>query len=150
MNSTSPDRSTGKTHHVGRLQDNRGAAHAVFLTIMSAVVFFSLLPSLSSVAQGALSIGGISARINDTFGPILRPVFKPVDAFLNRLTELAPFLPSLTAIGFFVGTMLWVFLGLRKEFVNLDAPGNRLWHDLRFWTIVSMLPHVVVYFYFVK
>jgi len=72
-------------------------------------------------------------------------IFQPTNAFLA-----ARYMPwaRIVAVGFFVGTMIWVFVGLKRAYVNLDAPGKRIWHDLRFWTIVSMLPHVVVYMYF--
>lgn len=90
-------------------------------------------------------LAAISRGINGLFGPVLKPVFHPIDAVLSSF-----YMPyaQLVAIGYFVGTMVWVFVGLRREYVNIEAPSKHVWHDLRFWTIVSMLPHIVVYFYF--
>ncbi len=89
--------------------------------------------------------GRISEAINNIFGPTLMRVFHPMNAFLA-----ARYMPwaRIVAVGFFVGTMVWVFVGLKRAYVNLDAPSKRIWHDLRFWTVVSMLPHVIVYLYF--
>ena len=67
--------------------------------------------------------------INDLFVPIPGPVWK------------------VCAVGLFAAAMLWVLL-LRKEYVNLDAPRKSLWCDLRLWTVLSMLPHVVIYLWF--
>jgi len=90
-------------------------------------------------------LAAISDAINTYLGPLLKAFFQPIDAFLA--TVYMPW-AKIVAIGYFVGTMVWVFVGLKKEYVNLEAPSNHIWHDLRFWTIVSMLPHVVVYLYF--
>ena len=83
--------------------------------------------------------------INQVLGPLLKSIFHPIDAFLAPLYEPVA---QICAIGFFVGTMIWVFVGLKREYVNLEAPSKHVWHDLRFWTIVSMLPHIVVYLTF--
>jgi len=87
----------------------------------------------------------IAEGINTTLGPFLRAIFQPIDSLLAPI-----YMPwaKIVAIGYFVGAMVWVFVGLRKQYVNLEAPSNHVWHDLRFWTIISMLPHVVVYLYF--
>ena len=44
--------------------------------------------------------------------------------------------------------MLWVGLLLNPKYVNRGRPYKSIWTDLRFWTVISMTPHVVVYFYF--
>ncbi len=86
----------------------------------------------------------ISQSISDTFGPILRPIFSPINA---PLSALPPLVWTLAAVGLFVGAMLWVFT-LKKEYVNIDSPGEGPQYDLRFWTVISMMPHVIVYLYF--
>jgi len=90
-------------------------------------------------------LGAISSGINGLFGPMLKPIFHPIDTALASV-----YMPyaQIVAIGYFVGTMIWVFMGLKREYVNIEAPSKHVWHDLRFWVIVSMLPHVIVYFYF--
>ena len=87
----------------------------------------------------------LSQAINDLIGPLLKPIFYPIDAVLADM-----YMPwaKVVALAYFIGTMVWVFVGLKREYVNLEAPSKHIWHDLRFWTIVSMLPHVIVYLYF--
>jgi hypothetical protein len=43
--------------------------------------------------------------------------------------------------------MVWVGLILNEKYVNRGRPFKSPWTDLRLWTVVSMLPHVLVYFY---
>jgi hypothetical protein len=85
-----------------------------------------------------------SDTITRIFYPVLNPIFAPINQALG-----AVYMPwsMYCAVGLFVAAMIWVFT-LRKEYVNLDAPGKGISYDLRFWTILSMLPHVIVYFYF--
>jgi len=90
-------------------------------------------------------LAAIAAWINDFFGPILRPIFQPID---NLLAPIYQPWATIVAVGYFVGAMIWIFVGLKREYVNLEAPSKHVWHDLRFWVIVSMLPHVIVYLYF--
>ena len=85
-----------------------------------------------------------SQTISDTFGPILRPIFSPLN---EPLSALPPIVWTLAAVGLFASTMIWVFL-LKKEYVNVDSPGKGPQYDLRFWTVISMMPHVLVYLYF--
>ena len=63
------------------------------------------------------------------------------------MSESAGLLARVVTLGFFIGTMVWVFVGLRKEYVNLEAPSKRFYCDLRLWTVLSMLPHVIVYLF---
>ena len=63
------------------------------------------------------------------------------------MTESAGLLARILVLSFFLGTMVWVYVGLKKEYVNLEAPSKHLWHDLRLWVVLSMLPHVVVYMF---
>ena len=51
-------------------------------------------------------------------------------------------------MSFFVGTMIWVGVILKESYVNEGRPNKSIWTDLRLWTVVSMLPHVFVYWYF--
>lgn len=86
----------------------------------------------------------ISQAISDAFGPILRPIFQPLD---GPLSATPPLVWTLAAVGLFVAAMAWVFM-LKKEYVNIDSPGDGPRYDLRIWTVISMLPHVIVYLYF--
>jgi len=95
--------------------------------------------------EGLGILGRMTEAINRIFGPVLMRIFQPTNEFLA-----SAYMPwaRIVAVGFFVGTMVWVFVGLKRSYVNLDAPSKHVWHDLRFWTIISMLPHVIVYLYF--
>jgi len=117
----------------------------VVLILASAVLVCQLNPEAAETAGSAISLSAMSAGINETVGPPLRKVFEPLDDYLAR-----GYMPwaRIVALGFFIGTMVWVFVGLKRQYVNLEAPSKKIWYDLRFWTIVSMLPHLVVYFYF--
>lgn len=81
--------------------------------------------------------------LNNTFGPILRPFFHGIDGVIAGI-----YMPwaRIVAVGLFVGAMLWVY-SLKKEYVNLDAPRQAWYTDLRIWTVLSMLPHVIVYLF---
>jgi len=114
---------------------------AILYVVGVIALVFVFQPELTA----SLSLGAISMAIDETFGPPLKAFFHPIDR------ALAPvYMPwaRVVALGFFIGTMVWVFVGLRRGYVNLEAPSKRFYHDLRFWTIASMLPHVIVYFYF--
>jgi len=81
--------------------------------------------------------------LNNTFGPILRPFFNGIDGMIADI-----YMPwaRICAVGLFIATMIWVYT-LRVEYVNLDAPRKAWYTDLRIWTVVSMLPHVIVYLF---
>ena len=72
----------------------------------------------------------------------------PLAAFFHPINDLFTPIPviwwKLCAVGLFVAAMVWVYL-LKREYVNIDAPGKGILYDLRFWTIMSMLPHVLIY-----
>ena len=91
-------------------------------------------------------LSGFSGFMTRIFAPILKPVFNPINDFLA--SHYAPW-ATICALGLFIGAMIWAFT-LRKEYVNVDAPSKSFLYDLRFWTVISMLPHVLVYLYFAK
>lgn len=95
--------------------------------------------------EGVSVLARMSDAINRAFGPKLMRIFEPTNDFLA-----SAYMPwaRIVTVGFFVGTMVWVFVGLKRSYVNLEAPSKHVWHDLRFWTVISMLPHVIVYLYF--
>ncbi|OQB37235.1 MAG: hypothetical protein BWY09_01663 [Candidatus Hydrogenedentes bacterium ADurb.Bin179] len=87
----------------------------------------------------------IEAFCKAAFYPFLSRIFHPINELLNPIYQ--PW-ATLIAIGFFVGTMIWVCVLLKESYVNEGRPNRRWWSDLRLWTVLSMLPHVFVYFYF--
>ena len=66
----------------------------------------------------------------------------------NLFNEVPPIWWVISAAGLFTLTMLWVWVILKEEYVNLDQPKKGILYDLRVWTIVSMLPHVLIYIFF--
>ena len=84
--------------------------------------------------------------ITTVFKPLLSWFFTPINEFL--VSVYTPW-ASICALSLFFGGMIFVF-SLRKEYVNLDAPGKGIFYDLRLWTVISMTPHVLVYLYFAK
>jgi len=89
--------------------------------------------------------GAIIAFCKAVFYPVLHPILEPINTFLCSFYQ--PY-ATICAIGMFVGTMLWVCVYLNKSYVNRGRPYKTWWTDLRLWTVISMLPHVAVYFYF--
>lgn len=86
-----------------------------------------------------------SDRIDQIFGPAMRTVFKPTnDVFLAIPSDIEPLVARESAVTLFLVAAFWVCF-LRREYVNLDAPSDRFWRDLRLWTIFSMLPHMIIY-----
>ncbi|MBI2426045.1 MAG: hypothetical protein HYV27_24690 [Candidatus Hydrogenedentes bacterium] len=87
----------------------------------------------------------VESIFEPAFGWILNPIFHPVNDFLNQFYRPYAMIAALTL---FIGAMLWVNLILKEEYVNKGRPVKAFYTDLRLWTIISMLPHVLVYFYF--
>ncbi|MCK5861258.1 MAG: hypothetical protein KAH38_02150 [Candidatus Hydrogenedentes bacterium] len=91
----------------------------------------------------------VNTRIGDfceaVFYPVLSKFFHPINTFLNGYYQ--PYATA-AAVIFFLGTMIWVCFILKESYVNEGRPNKSWWSDLRLWTIVSMLPHVFVYYYF--
>ncbi len=85
---------------------------------------------------------------NETF---FNAVFqKPLQAFFHPINDAIGSIDNtnvwkLCAMLLFVLPMLWVWFGLRKEYVNLDAPREGILYDLRVWTVLAMIPHVIFY-----
>lgn len=92
------------------------------------------------------SIGDAFSNLCKTvFYPILIKFFGPINTFLSGIYQ--PW-ANIIAIAFFIGTMIWVGLILKESYVNVGRPIKAWYTDLRIWTVVSMLPHIFVYFYF--
>jgi hypothetical protein len=86
------------------------------------------------------------STITKIFYPILSPIFTPINNLLSSVYE--PY-ATICAIGLFlsgIGLVFW----LKKEYVNLDSPGEGWRYDLRLWTVVTMIPYIVAYLYFKK
>jgi len=89
-------------------------------------------------------MASISEIITPIFQAPLKAIFDPIN---NMMNQIPPLYWKLSAVRLFVGAMIWVFW-LNPAYVNIDAPSKKWYHDLRVWTIFSMLPHVCIYLYF--
>ncbi|MDX9971726.1 MAG: hypothetical protein RBU21_01920 [FCB group bacterium] len=88
----------------------------------------------------------IAAFCEKVFQPILQPVFLPIDRLLNKIPT-DPW-ATVCAIALFITAMLVVGVVMKESYVN-QGRTKKVWYtDLRLWTVVCMLPHVLVYFYF--
>lgn len=92
-------------------------------------------------AFGAM-LSNISGWMNDTFSGVLSTIFRPVDWVF---ADAPPWLFKFFAVGLFVATICWVMFFLKKEYVNLDQPRKGVLYDLRLWTLISMAPHMIIY-----
>lgn len=97
----------------------------------------------STVALTEEAPGAITQTITNIFGPPLHLLFDPINVFLGWMNMI---MARVVTLALFVGTMIWVW-SLHKEYVNLDAPSKAWYCDLRVWTVISMLPHIVVYMF---
>jgi hypothetical protein len=107
----------------------------------------SPVETLVTTAIPAEEIGaGAGQWLSQTFSPPLRVVFEPVNRGLTAVDgeRLALF----SALALFILAVLWVWVGLKKEYVNLDRPGDSPWYDLRLWTLFAVLPYIVIYLAF--
>jgi len=89
-------------------------------------------------------ISRISAAIDANFSSFFQSVFHPMNDLLLGIGE---FWWTVCAVLLFCGAIGWVWT-LRKEYVNLDAPHKGILYDLRIWTIISMVPHILIYIVF--
>jgi len=87
---------------------------------------------------------GFGEWITVTFHGPLSTFFNPIDSLITPVPEIAW---KISAVCLFVGAMIWVF-SLNRAYVDLDRPNRHPWTDLRIWTVISMLPHVLVYLWF--
>lgn len=86
---------------------------------------------------------GVSAGINTTFQAPLQAIFHPINNALGAINN--PMVWKICAISLFIIPMIWVWVGLKKEYVNMDAPRKSPLYDLRIWTVISMMPHIFFY-----
>lgn len=89
-------------------------------------------------------MNAIGDWINANLSGPLATFFYPTNAALGAISS--PTIWKICAVSMFFLTMIWVFM-LKKEYVNMSAPRKNIFFDLRFWTILSMLPHVLIYFW---
>ncbi len=119
--------------HSGALTQSSGTAAA------EAVV----APVAAATAEAAAS--GWYARMGAFTDTLFGPIFQPMNRFLAHIYE--PW-AQIVVVVYFVGTWVWVAFVLKEEYVNLSCPYKTRAADLRFWTLIAMLPTLTVYLYF--
>jgi hypothetical protein len=76
--------------------------------------------------------------------PGLKSLLVPLDAWIDSLPLWTG---TVCAVGLFVIVGLWA-LTLRREYIYLGAPDQARWRDLRIWTILVLLPYIIIYLVF--
>lgn len=97
------------------------------------------------VAEILAAIVAVFEVLQKVFYTVLAPVFHPLNTALGGLPN---WVASVFGVGLFVAAMVWVGVFLQKDYVNHGRPYKSIWTDLRLWTCLSMMPHVVFYLYF--
>ena len=111
---------------------------------MNAAISF-LLSSVVTAEEALPLQPTFYTRLGAFTDTLFAPVFDPVNRFLAGYYE--PWAQIVTVL-YFVGAWVWVAFILKKEYVNLSCPYKTRLADLRFWTLVAMLPTMFVYLYF--
>jgi len=83
----------------------------------------------------------ISQWIRSNLGPPLKSLHEPID---NWLGSLPMWVAMACAIGLFVLAGIWVWT-LRDDFIFRGAPDRSRWRDLRIWSMVVLLPYIMIY-----
>ena len=86
-------------------------------------------------------IESVATFLKDNFGPPLKALHEPIDAWLGSLPMSVA---MACAIGLYVVAVIWVWT-LRKEFVFRGAPDQKSWRDLRLWATLVTIPYVIIY-----
>ncbi len=79
--------------------------------------------------------------LRETFGPPLKALHEPIDAWLGSLPMSVA---VACALGLYAIAVIWVWT-LPREFVFRGAPDQKPWRDLRVWATLVVIPYVVVY-----
>ena len=78
------------------------------------------------------------------FARWLHDLLEPLDTFLASLsTEVGRYCS--VALFIIAAILVWA---LHKDSVYRGAPDLRPWRDLRVWTVVFLLPYLVIYLFF--
>ncbi len=125
------------------IQDSGALARTSGSAAADAVAASTAAPAAIAASEAAVS--GWYARLGAFADTLFTPVFQPMNQLLAHIYE--PW-AQIVVVVYFVGTWVWVAFVLKKEYVNLSCPYKTRLADLRFWTLVAMLPTLTVYLYF--
>lgn len=100
------------------------------------------------MAFSSALLDSLAAWFRDAFlDPLalrLREMQAPLDAFLSQVSPAAA---RGCAVALFVLAAGWVWT-IRRDFIYRGAPDRAAWRDLRWWTLLALLPYVVIYLFF--
>lgn len=85
-----------------------------------------------------------SEFMNKSVAPSLKAALEPLDAWIDSLPL---WVGTACAVGLFVIVGLWA-LTLKRSYIYLGAPDQARWRDLRIWTVLVLLPYIIVYLVF--
>ena len=86
-------------------------------------------------------IGTLDTFLRENFGPPLKALHEPIDAWLGSLPMSVA---MICAIGLYVVAVIWVWT-IPREFVFRGAPDQKPWRDLRVWATLLTVPYVIIY-----
>ena len=85
-----------------------------------------------------------SEFMKSNVAPHLKALLTPLDQLIDTLPL---WVGTACAIGLFVIVGIWA-LTLKRSYIYLGAPDQAAWRDLRIWTIIVLLPYIIVYLIF--
>ncbi len=86
-------------------------------------------------------IDNVDEFLRTTFGPPLKALHEPIDAWLGSLPMSVA---MVCAIGLYLIAIVWVWT-LGREFVFRGAPDQKRWRDLRIWATLVVIPYIALY-----
>lgn len=79
--------------------------------------------------------------MKDNVAPSLKSLLAPLDAWIDSLPLWTG---TACAVGLFTIVGLWA-LTLKRSYIYLGAPDQARWRDLRIWTVLILLPYIIIY-----
>jgi hypothetical protein len=105
----------------------------------------------------AFAAGGGDAPVDETAEPtglhaVLDPIVEAVKPYtldpLDRMLDAIPMgVAQAIVIGLFVVAAV-VCCCLRRKYVYMGAPDQKAWRDLRLWSVLLVIPYILVYIVF--
>ena len=88
--------------------------------------------------------GEWAQTVHDELASQLRSILGPLDSFLASLSAETG---RWCAIALFAIAAVWV-LTLKRDYVYRGAVDDKIWRDLRLWSVLALCPYAVIYLFF--
>jgi hypothetical protein len=82
--------------------------------------------------------------LKQNVAPTLHGWLAPLDAWIDSLPLWTG---TACALSLFIIVGLWACT-LKRDYIYLGAPDRAAWRDLRIWTVLALLPYIIVYLFF--